>query len=178
MASLLRFQKWMWEKKKKTGVGGLLMLFAEPKLHEWFDKIKRTMPTVCMTTDNPHGQQVPGLTWQVTAPCISCHHRGTESSWVQWSLHRPHQHTNSPTQSPLHPHASSAEWWSRQSYIFTAVATIHSVRPRRHHWLTDWLSTHGLTVQQAHCISHHVEELRQGAHALTSLSITNHATGM
>ena len=86
------------KKKKKTGVGGLLMLFAEPKLHEWFDKIKRTMPTVCMTTDNPHGQQVPGLTWQVTAPCISCHHRGTESSWVQWSLHRPHQHTNSPTQ--------------------------------------------------------------------------------
>ena len=83
-----------------------------------------------------------------------------------------------PHKSPLHPHASSAEWWSRQSYIFTAVATIHSVRPRRHHWLTDWLSTHGLTVQQAHCISHHVEELPQGAHALTSLSITNHATGM
>ena len=38
-------------KNKKTGVGELLMLVAEPKLHEWFDKIKRAKPTVCMTTD-------------------------------------------------------------------------------------------------------------------------------
>ena len=27
------------------------MLVAEPKLHEWFDKIKRAKPAVCMTTD-------------------------------------------------------------------------------------------------------------------------------